>query len=133
MTKNTCAALFLVLGSSLPCAFAAPLSLDAEGAYQAQEANTLAGSTLAPDLALTGGQPAAPGLASVSLSSLAAADAAVPDAVYGNEGEFSPAAAPQAHTASAPREHSDLPEPVSAVLVLLLVSLLARAHRNQAA
>jgi hypothetical protein len=134
MIKHTYAALFLAFGCGLPCAFAEPLSLDAEGPYQAPETATLSGSTLAPDpaLALTPGQPAAPALAPLSLNSLAAADAAVPDAAFSSEREFSTAAAPKAQAASAPREHSDLPEPISAVLVLLLVSLLARAHRNQA-
>jgi hypothetical protein len=125
MIKNTYAALFLVFGIGLPCAWAEPLSLD-----PAQEAASLAGSTLAPDpaLALAPAQPAAPGLAPLSLASLAAA----PDAAYSNDREYSAAPAPKAQTASAPRERSDLPEPVSAVLVLLVVSLLARAHRNQA-
>jgi hypothetical protein len=127
MIKNTCAALFLAFGIGLPCAWAEPLSLDVEGTYPAQEAAALAGSTLAPDpaLVLAPAQPAAPGLAQLSL-------AAAPDAAYSNEREYSAAPASKAQTDSAPRERSDLPEPVSAVLVLLVVSLLARAHRNQA-
>ena len=130
MIKNTYAALLLAFGLGLPCAWAEPLNLDAEGASPARQAATLAGSTLAPDpaLALTPAVPAAPGLAPLSLTSLAAA----PDAAYNNDREYSAAPAAKAQTASAPRERSDLPEPVTAVLVLLLVSLLARAHRNQA-
>jgi hypothetical protein len=130
MIKNTYAALFLAFGIGLPCAWAEPLSLDVEGTYTSQQAAPLAGSTLAPDpaLALTPGQPAAPGLAPLSVASLAAA----PDAAYNNDREYSAAPAAKSQAASTPRERSDLPEPVSAVLVLLVVSLLARAHRNQA-
>ncbi len=117
MNKNACLALLLALGMGMPCAFAEQLSLDPQGGFEGQVADTLPGSTLAPD----------PALAPLAIDPAASI---LEPASFGGEAdapEFRVAPAPQ----PSPARERDLPEPISAVLILLALSLLARAHRKQ--
>lgn len=118
MNKNACLALFLALGIGMPCAFAEQLSLDPKGGFDGQVADALPGSTLAPDPALA------------PLAAIEPAASLLEPASLGGAAD-----APQFHVAPAqqptPARERDLPEPISAVLILLALSLLARAHRKQ--
>jgi hypothetical protein len=118
MNKNACLALFLALGMGMPCALAEPLTLDPRGGFDVRQAAALPGSTLAPDPALEPQallEPASAIPAPASFGSMA------------DEQDLRMETPPQR---TPPRER-DLPEPVSAVLILLALSLLARAHRKQ--